>query len=221
MQVTTIGIDLAKNVFQVHGVDAAGKVVITKKLRRSQVLGLFERLPPCLIGMEACATSHHWARELKALGHDVRLMPASYVKAYVKRGKNDAADAAAICEAVTRPTMRFVPIKTADQQALLMLHRTRDLLVRQRTQLINANTRALGRTRTGCRARPRRVEDPNRHRDGRGEPGSRSGAQDLCRPCSASWMHWPSRSARSSVTSMRSIERTKRASGSRQYLASA
>ena len=138
MQVTTIGIDLAKNVFQVHGVDAAGKVIITKKLRRSQVLPLFEGLPPCLIGMEACATSHHWARELKALGHDVRLMPASYVKAYVKRNKNDAADAAAICEAVTRPSMRFVAVKTAEQQAVLMLHRTRDLLVRQRTQLINA-----------------------------------------------------------------------------------
>ena len=138
MQVTTIGIDLAKNVFQVHGVDAAGKVVITKKLRRSQVLPLFEGLPRCLIGMEACATSHHWARELKALGHDVRLMPASYVKPYVKRNKNDAADAAAICEAVTRPSMRFVAVKTAEQQATLMLHRTRDLLVRQRTQLINA-----------------------------------------------------------------------------------
>ena len=138
MQISTIGIDLAKSVFQVHGVDAAGKVIITKKLRRSQVLPLFEKLPPCLIGMEACATSHHWARELKALGHDVRLMPASYVKAYVKRNKNDAADAAAICEAVTRPSMRFVPIKTAEQQSALMLHRTRDLLVRQRTQLINA-----------------------------------------------------------------------------------
>jgi len=138
MQVSTIGIDLAKNVFQVHGVDAIGKVTITKKLRRSQVLPLFERLPPCLIGMEACATSHHWARELRALGHDVRLMPASYVKAYVKRNKNDAADAAAICEAVTRPSMRFVAIKTDEQQAVLMLHRTRDLLVRQRTQLINA-----------------------------------------------------------------------------------
>jgi transposase len=138
MQVTTIGIDLAKNVFQVHGVDATGKVVIAKKLRRSQVLPLFESLPRCLIGMEACATSHHWARELKALGHEVRLMPASYVKAYVKRGKNDAADAAAICEAVTRPSMRFVAIKSAEQQAVLMLHRTRDLLVRQRTQLINA-----------------------------------------------------------------------------------
>jgi transposase len=138
MQVSTIGIDLAKNVFQVHGVDAIGKVTITKKLRRSQVLALFERFPRCLIGMEACATSHHWARELRALGHDVRLMPASYVKAYVKRNKNDAADAAAICEAVTRPSMRFVPLKTAEQQSALMLHRTRDLLVRQRTQLINA-----------------------------------------------------------------------------------
>ena len=138
MQVTPIGLDLAKNVFQVHGVDATGKVTVTKKLRRSQVLALFEKLPPCLVGIEACATSHHWARELKALGHDVRLMPASYVKAYVKRGKNDAADAAAICEAVTRPSMRFVPMKSAEQQAVLMLHRTRDLLVRQRTQLINA-----------------------------------------------------------------------------------
>ncbi len=138
MQVSTIGIDLAKNVFQAHGVDAIGKVTITKKLRRSQVLALFDRFPRCLIGMEACATSHHWARELRALGHDVRLMPASYVKAYVKRNKNDAADAAAICEAVTRPSMRFVPVKTADQQSALMLHRTRDLLVRQRTQLINA-----------------------------------------------------------------------------------
>lgn len=138
MQISTIGIDLAKNVFQVHGIDDAGKVAITKKLRRSQLLSLFEKLPRCLIGMEACATSHQWARELKALGHDVRLMPASYVKAYVKRNKNDAADAAAICEAVTRPSMRFVPVKTVEQQSALMLHRTRDLLVRQRTQLINA-----------------------------------------------------------------------------------
>ena len=144
MQVSTIGIDLAKNVFQVHGVDAAGKVVITKKLRRSQMRALFEKLPPCLVGMEACATAHHWARELKALGHDVRLMPASYVKAYVKRGKNDAADAAAICEAVTRPSMRFVPVKTTEQQSALMLHRTRDLLVR--------HPPPPGRARTGCRA---------------------------------------------------------------------
>jgi transposase len=138
MQVSTIGIDLAKNVFQVHGVDAAEKPALKKQLRRGQVLEFFSRLPPCLIGMEACATSHHWARELRALGHDVRLMPPGYVKAYVKRNKNDAADAAAICEAVGRPSMRFVPVKSAEQQAALMLHRTRDLLIRQRTQLINA-----------------------------------------------------------------------------------
>src|SRR5438105_4575655 len=138
MQISTIGIDIAKNVFQVHGVDAAGKPVLKKQLRRGQMLEFFGKLPPCLIGMEACATSHHWARELRKLGHDVRLMPPSYVKAYVKRGKNDAADAEAICEAVTRPSMRFVPIKSAEQQGALMLHRTRDLLIRQRTQLINA-----------------------------------------------------------------------------------
>src|SRR3989449_10121543 len=138
MQVSTIGLDLAKNVFQVHGIDANEKVVVRKQLRRSQVMAFFADLPRCLVGMEACATAHHWARELKKLGHDTRLMPPTYVKAYVKRGKNDAADAAAICEAVTRPSMRFVPIKSVDQQALLMLHRTRDLLIRQRTQLINA-----------------------------------------------------------------------------------
>jgi transposase len=138
MQISTIGIDIAKNVFQVHGVDAAGQPVLKKQLRRGQILEFFGKLPPCLIGMEACATSHHWARELRKLGHDVRLMPPSYVKAYVKRGKNDAADAEAICEAVTRPSMRFVPIKSAEQQGALMLHRTRDLLIRQRTQLINA-----------------------------------------------------------------------------------
>src|ERR1700694_4449303 len=138
MQISTIGIDIAKNVFQLHGVDAAGKPVLKKQLRRGQVIEFFGKLSPCLIGMEACATSHHWARELRKLGHDVRLMPPSYVKAYVKRGKNDAADAAAICEAVRRPSMRFVPIKSAEQQSALMLHRTRDLLIRQRTQLINA-----------------------------------------------------------------------------------
>jgi transposase len=138
MNVSTIGVDLAKNVFQVHGVDSAGKVVITRQLRRKQVLEFFRKLPGCLVGMEACATGHHWAREICKLGHTVRLMPPSYVKGYVKRSKNDAADAAAICEAVTRPSMRFVPIKSTDQQALLMLHRTRDLLIRQRTQLINA-----------------------------------------------------------------------------------
>jgi transposase len=138
MQISRIGIDLAKNVFQVHGVDAAEKLVLKKQLRRSQVLEFFSKLSPCLVGMEACATSHQWARELKKFGHDVRLMPASYVKAYVKRGKNDAADAAAICEAVTRPSMHLVPVKSSEQQSALMLHRTRDLLIRQRTQLINA-----------------------------------------------------------------------------------
>jgi transposase len=138
MQVSTIGIDLAKNVFQLHGVDAHGKVVLVRQLRRRQVIEFFGKLPPCLVGMEACATGHHWARELTKLGHTVRLIPPVYVKAYVKRSKNDAADAAAICEAVTRPSMRFVPIKTVDQQATLSVHRTRALLIGQRTQLINA-----------------------------------------------------------------------------------
>ena len=138
MQVTTIGLDIAKNVFQVHGIDAAEKVVVRKQLRRSQVLEFFKALLPCLVGMEACATAHYWARELTKLGHQVRLMPAKDVKAYVKRNKNDAADAEAICEAVRRPTMRFVQVKSAEQQSRLMLHRTRDLLMRQRTQLINA-----------------------------------------------------------------------------------
>jgi len=137
-KISTIGLDLAKNLFQVHGVDAQGQVVVKKQLRRGQMLDFFGKLAPCLVGMEACATAHHWARQLGQLGHHVRPMPPSYVKAYVKRGKNDAADAEAICEAVTRPSMRFVPIKSAEQQGALMLHRTRDLLIRQRTQLINA-----------------------------------------------------------------------------------
>src|SRR5499427_7437686 len=116
-EVTTIGLDLAKHVFQVHGVDAEGATVLRKRLRRAQVVAFFSRLPRCVVGMEACGTAHYWARELRALGHEVRLMPAQYVKAYVKRNKNDAADAAAICEAVVRPTMRFVAVKTAEQQA--------------------------------------------------------------------------------------------------------
>lgn len=138
MEITTIGLDIAKRVFQAHGVDASGKAVLRRKLQRSEVLAFFEGLPPCLIGIEACGTAHHWAREIKARGHEVRLMPASYVRPYVKRGKTDAADAEAICEAVTRPTMRYVPVKSAEQQAVLMLHRTRELLVRQRTMLVNA-----------------------------------------------------------------------------------
>src|SRR3974377_1915561 len=138
MQITTIGLDIAKNVFQVHGIDAAEKVVVRKQLRRGQVLKFFAALPPCLIGMEACATAHYWARELTKLGHEVRLMPAKDAKAYVKRNKNDAADAEGICEAGGRPTMCFVQVKSAEQQAQLMQHRARDLLMRQRTQLINA-----------------------------------------------------------------------------------
>ena len=137
MKITTIGLDLAKSIFQVHGVDATGQVVVRKSLRRSQMLPFFAKLPSCLIGIEACGTSHHWARELIKLGHEVRLMPPAYVKPYVKRGKTDAADAEAVCEAVTRPTMRFVPVKSPEQQAALSMHRTRDLLVKQRTQLIN------------------------------------------------------------------------------------
>lgn len=137
-EVSTIGVDIAKSVFQVHGIDADSAVLIRKRISRAKFLEFFAGLPPCLVGMEACATAHRWARELKKLGHDVRLMPPTYVKAYVKRGKNDAADAAAICEPVTRPSMRFVPVKSVEQQSALMLHRTRDLLIRQRTQLINA-----------------------------------------------------------------------------------
>src|ERR1700756_1482563 len=137
-EVSTIGLDIAKSVFQVHGVDVAGAVLIRKRVSRAKVLEYFGELPPCLVGIEACPSAHHWGRELQALGHTVKLIPPSYVKAYLKRSKNDANDAAAICEAVTRPSMRFVPIKTKEQQTALMLHRTRQLLVRQRTMLSNA-----------------------------------------------------------------------------------
>jgi transposase len=136
--ITTIGLDIAKSVFQVHGVDAAGQVVIRRQLKRRYVLAFFQKLPPCLVGIEACASSHHWSRELQALGHTVRLMPPAYVKPYVKRQKNDATDAEAICEAVTRANMRFVETKTPEQQSCLMLHRTRHLFIRQQTAVINA-----------------------------------------------------------------------------------
>src|SRR5208282_5993321 len=136
--VTTIGLDIAKSVFQVHGVDADGDVVLRRQLKRRYVLVFFQKLPPCLVGIEACASSHHWSRELQALGHTVRLMPPAYVKPYVKRHKNDAADAEAICEAVTRPNMRFVPTKTPEQQSCLTLHRTRHLFIRQQTAIINS-----------------------------------------------------------------------------------
>lgn len=138
MQISVIGLDIAKQVFQAHAADAAGRTVAQIKLRRAQVLDYFRALPPCLVGLEACATAHYWARELSALGHTVRLMPPAYVKPYVRRNKTDAADAQAIAEALTRPTMRFVPVKSADQQAVLMLHRARELLVRQRTMLATA-----------------------------------------------------------------------------------
>ena len=136
--ITTIGLDIAKSVFQVHGVDAEGQVVIRRQVKRRYVLAFFERLPPCLVGIEACASSHHWSRELQALGHSVKLMPPSYVKPYVKRHKNDAIDSEAICEAVSRPNMRFVATKTPEQQSCLILHRTRHLLIRQQTSVINA-----------------------------------------------------------------------------------
>jgi transposase len=138
VKVSTIGLDIAKSVFQVHGVDVDGAVVVRKRVGRVGVLEFFAALPPCLVGIEACPTAHHWSRQLQVLGHTVRLMPPSYVKAYLKRGKNDANDAAAICEAVTRPSMRFVPTKSEQQQSGLMLHRSRQLLVRQRTMLSNA-----------------------------------------------------------------------------------
>src|SRR5271168_2411503 len=136
--VTTVGLDLAKHVFQVHGVDASGRVVVAKAIRRNKLLEFFASLPPCLVGLEACGSAHHWARELITLGHDARLMPPAYVKAYVRRQKNDAADAAAICEAVTRPSMRFVPLRSLENQAALMHHRVREMLVAQRTQVLNA-----------------------------------------------------------------------------------
>ena len=137
-QVVTIGLDIAKSVFQVHGIDAQGAVVVRQRLQRSRVLPFFAKRGPCLVGIEACGSAHHWARELARLGHEVRLIPPSYVKPYVKRQKNDAADAEAICEAVTRPNMRFVPVKTEAQQSVLVLHRSRDLLMRQRTMMLNA-----------------------------------------------------------------------------------
>ncbi len=142
--ITTIGLDIAKSVFQVHGIDAGGQVVIRRQLKRRYVLAFFEKLSPCLVGIEACASSHHWSREIKALGHTVRLMPPAYVRPYVKRQKNDMADAEAICEAVTRANMRFVETKTPEQQSGLMLHRTRHLFIRQQTAVINAIRAHLG-----------------------------------------------------------------------------
>jgi transposase len=136
--ISTIGLDIAKSVFQVHGIDTEGRVIVRRQLKRRYVLAFFQKLPPCLVGIESCASSHHWSRELQVLGHTVRLMPPAYVKPYVKRQKNDATDAEAICEAVTRPNMRFVATKTPEQQSCLTLHRTRHLFIRQQTAVINA-----------------------------------------------------------------------------------
>src|SRR5690554_3333014 len=137
-EITTVGLDLAKNVFQAHGADASGRAVLRRKLRRDQVLAFFGRLAPCVVAMEACGGAHFWGREIGKLGHEVRLIPPAYVKPFVKRQKNDAADAEAICEAALRPTMRFVAVKSEESQAAAVVFRTRDLLVRQRTQIINA-----------------------------------------------------------------------------------
>ncbi len=137
MQVATVGLDLAKDIFQVHGISESGEVAFNRTIKRKDLLKFFDRLPSCLVGMEACGSAHHWGREISKFGHDVRLMPAFYVKPYVKRGETDAVDAEAICEAVRGPTMRFVKIKTIDQQAFLAVHRSRDLVIRQRTQLAN------------------------------------------------------------------------------------
>jgi transposase len=156
-EVTTIGLDLAKTVFQVHGVDAEGTVMVRRSLRRAQMLAYFAKLPPCLVGMEACATAHYWARELARLGHRVRLIPPAYAKAYVRRNKNDPADAAAICEAVSRPSMRFVAIKSEEQQAAAGIHKVRELLVKQRTALINALRGLMAEFGVIAAARPRHV----------------------------------------------------------------
>src|ERR671926_1249352 len=137
-QIATVGLDLAKNLFQVHGADAQGRPVLKRKLARGKVLEFFADLPPCLVGLEACGAAHHWARELKKLGHEVRLMPPQHVRPYMKTNKHDAADAEACCEAVTRPGMRFVPVKEEGQQSLLMLHRVREQLLKQRTATVNA-----------------------------------------------------------------------------------
>ena len=159
MEITTLGIDLAKSVFQLHGVDRDGVIVLQKKVRRSALRDVLGRLEPCLIGIEACPTSHFWARESAGLGHDVRLIPPAYVKPYVKRQKNDAADAEAICEAVTRPNMRFVPVKTEEQQSVLVLHRSRALLMRQRTMILNAVRAQLAEFGVVTAQGPRRVMD--------------------------------------------------------------
>ncbi len=194
MQTITIGLDLAKHWFQVHGVDAAGKIVIKRRLRRAEVVEFFRGQEPCLVGMEACATAHHWARELIALGHEVKLMPPAYVKAYVKRNKNDAADAAAICEAVTRPSMRFVPVKDVDQQAVLMMHRARNLLVRQRTMAGQCAARASWPNSASSRRRVCAMSNGWSKRSKRTKLACRNWRG---RSCGSSWRNWTIRRPRS------------------------
>lgn len=166
MQVVRIGLDVAKHVFQVHGVDVDGTVVLRRRVRRAEVLDFFARLPACLVGLEACSSSHHWAREIRRFGHDVRMMPARYVKPYVRRGKSDALDAEAICEAVDRPSMRFAAVKTEEQQSALSLHRAREILVKQETMLVNLLRGCLGEF--GDRRAARRSQSSG---VGRGRPG--------------------------------------------------
>ena len=178
--ITTVGLDIAKSVFQVHCVDANGDVVLRRQLKRRYVLTFFQKLPPCLVGIEACASSHYWSRQLQALGHTVRLMPPAYVKPYVKRQKNDAADAEAICEAVTRPNMRFVPTKTPEQQSCLTLHRTRHLFIRQQTAIINSIRACLAEFGIVARTQGRRAAAGSRCQC-RGHPAAGSGARVRCR----------------------------------------
>ncbi len=169
--ITTIGLDIAKSVFQVHGVDAAGQVVIRRQLKRRYVLAFFQKLPPCLIGIEACASSHYWSRELQALGHTVRLMPPAYVKPYVKRQKNDATDAEAICEAVTRANMRFVPTKTPEQQSCLPCR------ARQSTAQPQGADCGVRSDDHGLAPLQRNEQAPSLHSRSRSDAGNRSGRQ--------------------------------------------
>ena len=180
-QLITIGLDIAKSVFQVHGVDAVGEVGVRRQIRRGQLLQFFAKQPACLVGIEACASAHYWARELRALGHDVRLMPASYVKPYVKRQKNDAADAEAICEAVTRPTMRFVDVKSPEQQSVMVLHKVRLMLMRQRIQLSNAIRGTHGGIWIGGSDRPRGASGAHQADRRGGRPAGSGGGADLPR----------------------------------------
>ena len=197
--VTTVGLDIAKSVLQVHGIDAKGDVIIRRQLKRRYVLAFFQKLPSCLVGIEACASSHHWSRELTALGRTVRLMPPAYVKTYVKRQKNDMADAEAICEAVTRATVRFVPTKTPEQQSCLMLHRTRHLFIRQQTAVINSIRAHLAEFgivapvgRNGVEELLRVVADPD---DRRVPEVARVGRTSICRPLAPHIPHTARRSA--------------------------